>query len=201
VFGKSGGFASAIDLDTLDGTTGFRLAGVDLGDLAGGAVSDAGDVNGDGFGDLIIGARLANRTAGESYVVFGKSGGFASTLDLNTLDGVTGFRLDGASSNDRSGISVSSAGDVNGDGFGDIVVGAFLRKLGIDNAVGESYVVFGKSGGFASTLALRGLSGAGGFQLEGIDEDDRSGISVSGAGDVNGDGFDDVIIGAFGGGG
>ncbi len=56
--------------------------------------------------------------------MFGKSGGFASALDLSSLDGSTGFRLDGIEAIDHSGCSVSSAGDVNGDGFDDLIIGA-----------------------------------------------------------------------------
>ena len=76
----------------------------------------------DGFDDLIIGASGGDPGgdigAGESYVVFGKSGGFDAAIDLSTLDGTTGFRLDGIDVGDFSGFSVSSAGDVNGEGGG-----------------------------------------------------------------------------------
>ncbi|HFC04315.1 MAG TPA: hypothetical protein ENJ55_01300, partial [Rhizobiales bacterium] len=92
-------FSSFIDLSTLDGTNGFRLDGIDSFDHSGVSVSSAGDVNGDGFEDIIIGAKYADpggaSIAGESYVVFGKAAGFASAIDLSTLDGTTGFRLDG----------------------------------------------------------------------------------------------------------
>ena len=139
--------ASVIDLSTLDGTTGFRLNGIDAGDQSGYSVSSAGDVNGDGFDDLIIGALFADpggdSNAGESYVVFGKSGGFGSAVDLSTLDGTTGFRLDGIDASDLSGRSVSSAGDVNGDGFDDLIIGARNADPGGDSDAGESYVVFG----------------------------------------------------------
>ena len=203
VFGKSGGFASAIDLSALDGTTGFRLDGIDVSDYSGRAVSDAGDVNGDGFDDLIIGAYKADLgggifSSGESYVVFGKSGGFASAIDLSALDGTTGFRLDGIHVADFSGRTVSGAGDVNGDGFADVIIGAYRTQVDAAFFSGESYVVFGKSGSFASAVDLSALDGTTGFRLDGIDMDDLSGYSVSGAGDVNGDGFDDVLIGASG---
>ena len=86
---------AVINLSTLDGTTGFRLNGIEEGDNSGRSVSNAGDVNGDGFDDLIIGASQADpdgtAQAGESYVIFGKSGGFTSALDLSTLDGTTGL--------------------------------------------------------------------------------------------------------------
>ncbi|APZ91713.1 integrin alpha [Fuerstiella marisgermanici] len=200
VFGKSGGFGSTVDLSTLDGTTGFRLDGSDAGDGSGSSVSSAGDVNGDGFDDLVIGAWNAASGgaggAGETYVLFGKSGGFASAVDLSTLDGTTGFRLDGSDAGDRTGSSVSSAGDLNGDGFDDLIIGAYGADPGGDRLAGESYVVFGKSGGFASAVDLSTLDGTTGFRLDGIDAGDESGRSVSSAGDVNGDGFDDIIIGA-----
>ena len=196
VFGKSSGFTAALDLDTLNGTNGFRLDGVDAGDYSGNSVASAGDVNGDGFDDLIIGAYRAASFAGDNYVVFGKSSGFTAAVDLSALNGTTGFRLDGIDSNDRSGLSVSSAGDVNADGFDDLIIGAKFADPGGNSAAGESYVVFGKSSGFTAALDLDTLNGTDGFRLDGIDAFDYSGVSVSSAGDVNGDGFDDLIIGA-----
>ena len=83
-------------LSTLDGTTGFVFTGIDANDYSGVSVSGAGDVNGDGFDDLIIGAEMAfGNDRGESYVVFGRSGGFASSIALSSLDGTTGFVLTG----------------------------------------------------------------------------------------------------------
>ena len=190
VFGRSGGFASAINLSTLDGTSGFVLTGIDARDYAGRSVSSAGDVNGDGFVDLIIGAYGADQAGGsfhgESYVVFGRSGGFASVINLGTLDGTTGFVLTGIDTADWSGRSVSSAGDVNGDGFDDLIIGAPYGDQAGTNFEGESYVVFGQSGGFASSISLSSLNGTTGFVLTGIDPGDRSGASVSSAGTSTG---------------
>jgi hypothetical protein len=199
------GALAAIDLTTLDGTNGFTLIGVDANDSSGFSVSSAGDVNGDGFDDVIVGAIHADgagndaENTGESYVVFGKASWEGTpSLGLATLDGTNGFRLIGVDENDFSGVSVSSAGDVNGDGFADVIIGAPTAKSA-EGAYheGESYVVFGKAS-WAGTpsIDLATLDGTNGFRLIGVDEIDFSGISVSSAGDVNGDGFDDFIIGA-----
>ncbi|SFN22646.1 beta strand repeat-containing protein [Nitrosomonas communis] len=201
VFGKASGFAATLDLSNLDGSNGFRLNGVARGDVLGFSVSSAGDVNGDGYNDLLVGAFEADpngiSSAGSSYVVFGKASGFAATLNLSSLDGSNGFRLDGVATNDSSGRSVSSAGDVNGDGFDDLLVGA--NGAGPNGLYsGSSYVVFGKASGFAATLNLSSLDGSNGFRLDGVATNDSSGRSVSSAGDVNGDGFDDLLVGANG---
>ncbi|QDV47603.1 FG-GAP repeat protein [Stieleria neptunia] len=195
VFGKTDGFAASVELAALDGSDGFRING-----MAGYThyVSEAGDINGDGLGDVIIGSPdpLQN-DPGESYVIFGSGSGFAATVDLSSLNGVSGFRIDGIDAFDRAGLSVSGAGDVNSDGFDDLIVGAPSADPGSIDKAGESYVVFGKASSFTATFSLSSLDGVNGFQINGIKANDRAGESVAGAGDVNGDGFDDVILGAF----
>src|SRR5262249_11838630 len=111
-------FPANIDLSSLDGSTGVKLTGV-ANTFSGRSVASAGDVNGDGFAEVIVGS-----SASASYVVFGQASGFAANINLSSLDGSTGFRLSGAGSNDNSGRSVASAGDVNGDGLADLIVGA-----------------------------------------------------------------------------
>ena len=98
-----------------------------LSDQSGRSVSSAGDINGDGYDDLIIGANGTDNNgsySGSSYVVFGTGSAFAATVNLSTLDGTNGFRLDGQAVSDFSGCSVSSAGDINGDGYDDLIIGA-----------------------------------------------------------------------------
>jgi hypothetical protein len=200
VFGKAGGFSATLNLSTLNGANGFKIQGEAASDFAGRSVSAAGDINGDGFDDILIGAYGADSNgtnSGASYVVFGKAGGFSATLNLSALDGSNGFKIPGEAASDFAGRSVSAAGDINGDGFDDILIGAF----GADpngNHSGASYVVFGKAGGFSATLNLSTLNGANGFKIQGEAASDSSGRSVSAAGDINGDGFDDILIGAYG---
>ncbi|MCC5639943.1 tandem-95 repeat protein, partial [Nostoc sp. CHAB 5844] len=203
VFGSSNGFSASLNLSSLNGSNGFVINGVDAGDSLGYSVSGAGDINGDGIDDLIIGAAFADpnvqrNAAGESYVVFGSRSGFSANLNLSSLDGSNGFVINGVDAYDRSGNSVSNAGDINGDGIDDLIIGARGADPNRQEDAGESYVVFGSSNGFAASLNLSSLDGSNGFLINGIAADDRSGFSVSGAGDINGDGIDDLIIGAFG---
>ena len=200
VFGTSDGFPASLELSALDGTNGFVLNGVNPVDFSGSSVAGAGDVNGDGVDDLLIGARSADpngSASGESYVVFGRSDGVPASLELSALDGTNGFVLNGVDSGDESGRSVAGAGDVNGDGVDDVIIGArFADPDDGTSYAGESYVVFGTSDVVQASLELSALDGTNGFVLNGIDQDDYSGRSVAGAGDVNGDGVDDLIIGA-----
>jgi len=194
--------SSELNLAELDGSNGFVINGISSLDYVGTSVSNARDVNGDGFDDLLIGAPNADPngqySAGESYVVFGKQEGFAASFNLAELDGSNGFVLTGINPRDYSGRSVSTAGDVNGDGFDDLLIGAPNADPNGQYSAGESYVVFGSGEGFAASLNLAELDGSNGFVINGIDKHGFSGNSVSTAGDVNGDGFDDLLVGASG---
>ncbi|MDQ0464116.1 Ca2+-binding RTX toxin-like protein [Caulobacter ginsengisoli] len=183
-----------VDVANPTGTTGFKIFGP-AGDLVGASVASAGDVNGDGYLDLIVGATGDDAwatDAGAAYVVFGEAGGFSGDIDLTTLDGTNGFRIVGAFTAGAAGTSVASAGDFNGDGYDDLIVGAPLAST-----PGAAYVVFGKAGGFAADLNILSLDGNNGFVITGPSDEDF-GRSVASAGDLNHDGFDDLIIGSDG---
>jgi hypothetical protein len=218
VFGRTTGFPATFDLRTLhplaggDGSAGFIIQGIDTSDYAARSLSGAGDVNGDGVADLIIGAAHADpndkELAGETYVVFGRTTGFPAIIRLHSLfpqaggDGSQGFVLRGIDASDESGESVSGAGDVNGDGLADVVIGAFRADPADRFDGGESYVVYGRTSGFPPVFELSSLTVAGGgdgsegFVIQGMAPVGGLGSSVSDAGDVNGDGIDDVILGA-----
>ncbi len=194
VFGTDLGFGATFDLSSLDGSSGFVINGIDAGDSSGYAVNGIGDVNGDGFDDIIIGAPQADPdglgTAGESYVVFGTNAGFDAVLELSSLDGSNGFVLKGVEEYDFSGYAVNGIGDINGDGFDDLVVSA---KPSYYPDLGAIYVVLGDAS-FDAAFDLNRSN----FVLRSFESYDYAGRSVSGAGDINGDGFDDLIIGASG---
>jgi hypothetical protein len=192
--------AANLNLSSLNGTKGFQISGVAEYDSSGASVSGAGDINGDGIGDLIVGApgvATNGDYTGAVYVVFGSSGRRAGDLNLASLDGTNGFKITGENGGDHFGYSVSAAGDLNGDGIGDLVIGA--PQAGPNgNDSGAVYVVFGQSAAFGPALDLATLDGTNGFVVHGAAEGDQAGGAVSDAGDLNGDGFGDIIIGAAG---
>jgi hypothetical protein len=183
VFGHTSPFTGTLDLTALTGAEGFKITG-------GGLVfsmSKAGDVNGDGFGDIILGAPFASLNAsGISYLIFGHGGPFSASLDITNLNGTNGLELLGQIEDRNAGSSVSSAGDLNDDGFDDVAVGSIE---------GDVYVVFGHDGVFPASLSLSGLTGPTGMVIQRGPLDDDGGVAVRAAGDFNGDGFDDLLIG------
>jgi Ca2+-binding RTX toxin-like protein len=203
------------------GLGGFTLLGANYGDDASNAIS-IGDINGDGLVDLLIGARgfdpdgktqfpdAFEASAGAAYVVFGEPDnwplGGANLRDLNKggeVGEINGFRLEGfrtgqsaagtVGPGDQAGRAVAAAGDVNGDGFADFIVGAPTATTEFYYE-GEAYVVFGKAGSWPTSQDLIDLDGTDGFRIPGTTSGTELASDVSSAGDINGDGLDDVIV-------
>ncbi|HMU65111.1 MAG TPA: integrin alpha [Nitrosomonas sp.] len=192
VFGKASGFSSTVNLSGLDGETGFRLdnrSNNHNDDSRFLSASSAGDINGDGFDDLIIETFTDHNI--NHYIVFGKASGFGPKFELSNLDGNDGFRFY------RDGFvafSASGAGDFNSDGFDDLIIGFPDIDIAGNVDAGASYVVFGSASEFKPEIDLSRLDSSTGLRFDGIAKFEGSGDRVSHAGDINGDGFGDVMI-------
>jgi methionine-rich copper-binding protein CopC len=200
VFGKADG--GNVDLSAIaGGVGGFRIDGHTGGDSSGATVAAAGDINGDGLADLIVGApgsdfggNGSSANSGRSYVIFGKTDTTFTNLS-SIAAGSGGFVINGECAQDTAfGLGAFGAGDVNGDGLADLIVSARDNDSNGDVS-GRSYVVFGKTGTAAVNLTAI-AAGTGGFVINSQGAGDNSGVSVCGAGDVNGDGLADLIVGA-----
>jgi FG-GAP repeat len=165
------------------------LQGNQAGALLGTSVAGAGDVNGDGFGDVLVGAQFydsGQEDEGAAFVFLGSASGImsggpasaATTLESNQISAALGVSVDGA-------------GDTNGDGFADVLVGAYLHDNGGFDA-GAGFLFLGSAAGIASSGPIDAAA-----TLLGIQASSLFGYSVAGAGDVNGDGFADVVVGAY----
>ena len=187
IFGKASGWSMDSDVSQADAS----FLGEDAGDQAGESVSWAGDVNGDGHDDFLIGARHNDRAgsdAGQVYLIFGKSSEWGMDTDLSSADA----SFIGEDGSDQAGYGVSHAGDVNGDGYDDFLIGAQGDDDGGSNA-GQVYLIFGKPSEWAMDTDLSSADAS----FIGEDQSDYVGYAASHAGDVNGDGYDDFLISAY----
>jgi hypothetical protein len=207
-FGTIVGDQAVITLPNLAPSDGFLVRGKEGGDAASSDISFAGDVNGDGFGDLLVGSPFGDppsgQNAGTPYIVFGHAGTFGtlvqgrSVLFLGALNPGEGVVIQGRNIEAQAGSSVAPIGDFNGDGIDDIVVGS-PNDSSLYPQGGAAYVIFGTKGSFGPTLAgqttitLATLSPAQGLVIGG-DQNTHVGLAVRAAGDVNKDGLDDILM-------
>jgi len=181
VFGPTRGNNGVLNGQQLDGVSGFTIMHDDQNISH---VSTAGDINNDGLDDIIVGS------LGGTHIVFGSRDAFPRIVDSSSLDGSNGFSIATPATN------VSDAGDVNGDGIDDIIIGNANASINGLTGVGIVYVVYGKASLFARELSPDAIRGTTGFAIIGAQQQDRIGHSVGAAGDFNHDGIDDFMIGA-----
>ena len=191
VYGGSGGdlLSGTINLGT---TADATFTGTSANDNAGYSVAGLGDTNGDSYGDIIIGAPGVTSSTGAAYIVYGGAGATAvsGTIALANADAI----FSGAAAGDLTGRSVARAGDVNDDNYNDMLIGAEEYDSATADDVGATYVILGSH---TSTNVTGAIGAADALLLiTGATADDKSGNVVASAGDVNGDDYSDLLIGA-----
>jgi hypothetical protein len=174
--------------DATPDTAHAQLEGDQAGAEMGGYVAGAGDVNGDGYDDVIVGAwkyDAGETDEGAAFVFHGSEAGISDGTPATAKT-----RLEGDQAFAEMGVSVGGAGDVNGDGYADVIVGAWMYDAG-ETDEGAAFVFHGSAAGIAN-----GTPAMAQTRFTGEQAGAQMGISVNGAGDVNGDGYADVVIGA-----
>lgn len=195
IFGSKNPWSPSFNITDLNGQNGFVLNGINTSDFSGSFISGLGDINGDHIADFLIGTgiRGIDNVTNQLYVVFGNKGPLPASFNLADLDGTNGFTINNANSKDEGSYAIGGVGDINGDGLNDIVIG----NPSANNYTGQSFIIFGNQEPWPAQFDLADLDGNNGFIINGINEEDLSGYAVSGVGDVNKDGLDDILIAAW----
>jgi hypothetical protein len=187
VFGKASNWTMNTDLSTANAS----FLGENENDNLGNLPRGHGDINGDGFDDIIIGSEEndeGSSNAGQTYIIFGKTSGWTMDTDILSADAT----FIGEWITDYSGRNIDIVGDVNSDGYDDFLIGAHYSNKG-KNDGGQAYLIFGKASGWSKDTSLAKAD----VSFLGENVKDCLGFLVEGAGDVNGDGFDDMLIGTI----
>ncbi|MEM7081694.1 MAG: hypothetical protein AAF465_03090 [Pseudomonadota bacterium] len=216
VFGTATGFPPYLNIRDLlpenggDGSQGIALRGRFPYDYTGYSVDTLGDFNGDGIDDIAIGEPFypyLETNTGAVYVLYGSAAPFAAHIELESLlaenggDGSIGFVVFGHKLRSRTGETVRGAGDVNGDGLGDLLVSAHRAEVSDAEYVGHTYLLFGSASTFPPSFfwsvldPQNGGDGSQGVIFKGNTPGGKLGIGIDAIGDFNGDGLDDIAIG------
>ncbi len=180
IFGSKKPFTSSFDLSSLDGTNGFVVKGTAAQQRIGNSVQGLGDINGDGLDDMIIVTENS-----KELVIYGSRKPFPKSLTINDINGTNGFLVNlSGSANEAAGV-----GDINGDGISDFIIGVSFWG-------GQTWVIFGRNSDFPATIDGTWLDGNKGFRVAKY-EANIPAFLMGSAGDINGDGLKDFIIGSW----
>jgi uncharacterized repeat protein (TIGR01451 family) len=189
---QDAGWGQDVRLENADAS----FVGQTIYDNAGRDVAGAGDVNGDGYDDFLIGAYLHDASeiltsTGKVYLILGDpQANWGQGFDLANADA----SFVGEAAEDYAGYALASAGDVNGDGYEDFIVGAYGVDLQGDDRAGKAYLILGRQDAlWGQSMSLADADAS--FVGEAVY--DRAGHDLAVVGDVNGDGYDDFLISAY----